>query len=100
MYLARQSDLFTKANDGYEPRQNVHLLIGEQVNHPMTHNKTITKKAEMEIEVCKMHGEWKVLFGFGNQTFELKYGGTKAEATWMAQMLKKCFANYTKAYKV
>lgn len=49
----------------------------------------------MKIEILKIRGEWKVQFSYGNQFFTLEYGGTKAEATWMAKMLKKCFRNYT-----
>jgi len=52
-------------------------------------------KPEMKIEVVKLAGEWVVEFGFGVQAFTLRYGGTKAEATWMAKMLRKCFASYT-----
>lgn len=43
------------------------------------------------IEVVRRHKEWTVQFGIGNQFFELYYGGTKAEANWMAKMLKNAF---------
>lgn len=45
------------------------------------------------IEVVRRAKEWTVMFGIGNQFFELYYGGTKAEANWMAKMLKKAFKN-------
>ena len=51
----------------------------------------------MKIEVLKRNKEWVVEFSFGNQFFTLQYGGTKAEATWMARMLNKCFQNYAKS---
>jgi len=54
-------------------------------------------KKEIRIEVVRHRGEWKVEFGFGNQSFILEYGGTKAEANWNKLMLKKCFANYKKS---
>lgn len=44
------------------------------------------------IEVVRRAGEWTVQFGIGNQFFELYYSGTKAEANWMAKMLKKAFS--------
>ena len=53
----------------------------------------------MHIEIMKMGKEYKVNFGFGNQFFTLEYGGTKAEATWMAKMIKKCFRNYKLSLK-
>ena len=49
----------------------------------------------MKIEVLKRNNEWVVEFSFGNQFFTLQYGGTKAEAQWMARMLTKCCTNYT-----
>lgn len=49
----------------------------------------------MDIKVIKIGGEWKVEFSYGNQFFTLEYGGTKAEATWMAKMLRQCFKKYT-----
>lgn len=45
------------------------------------------------IEVIKRGKEWSVQFGIGNQFFDLYYQGTKAEANWMAKMLKKAFKN-------
>lgn len=44
------------------------------------------------IEVVKRAKEWTVQFGIGNQFFELYYSGTKAEANWMAKMLKQAFS--------
>lgn len=49
----------------------------------------------MKIEVLKIGGEWKVEFSFNNQFFVVDYNcETKAEAQWMARMLKKCFKSY------
>jgi hypothetical protein len=48
----------------------------------------------MKIKVLKVGKKWKVQFSYGNQFFTLEYRGTKAEATWMASMLRKCFKNY------
>jgi hypothetical protein len=53
----------------------------------------------MDIKVIKIGGEWKVEFSYGNQFFTLEYGGTKAEATWMAKMLRQCFKKYTSEIK-
>lgn len=43
------------------------------------------------VEVIKRGKEWTVAFGIGNQFFSLYYQGTKAEANWMAKMLKTAF---------
>lgn len=48
----------------------------------------------MRVKILKIGGEWKVQFSYGNQFFTLEYGGSKAEAEWMAKQLKKCFADY------
>lgn len=56
-------------------------------------------KQEIKVEVLKIRNRWVVEFGFGNQFFELSYGGTKAEANWMAKMLRGCFRNYRKSIK-
>lgn len=45
------------------------------------------------INVEKRGREYKVDFWIGNQGFELSYGGTKAEANWMAKMLRNAFKN-------
>ena len=37
---------------------------------------------------------WTCEFWIGKQGFRLHYGGTKAEAKWMAKQLKIAFANY------
>lgn len=58
---------------------------------------TAAASRKMVINVEKIRGEWKVVFGFGNQSFELAYGGTKSEANWMAKMLRICFKNYRKS---
>ncbi len=48
-------------------------------------------KPETKIE--KRGGKWVVIFTIGVQTFELAYGGTKAEANWMKKMLDNAFKN-------
>ena len=51
----------------------------------------------IKIDVLKIMGRWTVQFGYGVQMFTLQTigkGGTKAEAEWMADMLKKMFSNY------
>lgn len=53
------------------------------------------EKITPKIEVLKRGKEWKVEFWVGNQGFTLEYGGTKAEATWMAKMLKIAFKKIT-----
>ena len=53
------------------------------------------KKPKINIEVERQGGEWEVVFNYGNQYFTLRYGGTKAEAMWMAKMLRTCFKTYT-----
>lgn len=50
---------------------------------------------KIKIEVIRIGGQWKVQFSFGVQFFTLEYGGTKAEATWMARMLRNCLKSYT-----
>ena len=47
---------------------------------------------EPEIKVLKIGREWKVEFWIAQQGFQLAYGGTKAEANWMAKMLKNAFS--------
>lgn len=54
---------------------------------------------KIKVEVVRIGGKWEVEFSFGVQSFTLKYGGTKAEATWMANMLRKCFRSYTASVK-
>jgi hypothetical protein len=51
-------------------------------------------KKTITIKVLKRHKEWVVEFSYGVQFFTLQYGGTKAEAEWMAKMLRKCFKSY------
>lgn len=51
------------------------------------------------INVVKRGKEWRVEFWIGNQGFELAYGGTKAEATWMMRMLKQAFKSITLEYE-
>lgn len=57
----------------------------------MANNKARTMVA---VTVFKDVKEWKVGFNFNHQYFTLDYGGTKAEATWMAKMLRKCMLSF------
>ena len=50
----------------------------------------------MNIEIKKIGRLYKIYFGFGVQSFELAYSGSKKDAEWMAKMLKRCFLNYKK----
>lgn len=54
-------------------------------------------KKQLFIRVEKRGKEFVVVFGFGVQSFELAYGGTKSEAQWMAKMLRYAFAQYRKS---
>ena len=61
----------------------------------IVHNEEHTK--DITIEVLKIGGKWTVQFGYGVQSFTLQTigkGSTKAEAEWMADMLRKMFSNY------
>ncbi len=48
----------------------------------------------MRIKVVKFGNKWRVVFGFGVQTFHLQEEDTEESARWFAKMLRKAFKNY------